>query len=45
MAMAVGVAVGYFQPGVAGAIESMSVGATNVPLAIGLILMMYQVNQ
>ena len=41
MAMAVGVAVGYFQPGVAGAIESMSVGATNVPLAIGLILMMY----
>ncbi len=41
MAMAVGVAVGYFQPGVAGAIESMSVGTTNVPLAIGLILMMY----
>ena len=41
MAMAVGVVVGYFQPGVAGAIESMSVGTTNVPLAIGLILMMY----
>jgi arsenite transporter len=41
MAMAVGVAVGYFQPGVAGAIESMSVGTTNVPLAVGLILMMY----
>ena len=40
-AMAVGVAIGYVRPSVARAIESMSVGTTNVPLAIGLILMMY----
>lgn len=41
LAMAIGVAIGYVQPSVARAIESMSVGTTNVPLAIGLILMMY----
>lgn len=41
LAMGLGVALGYFQPAFAHAIESMSVGTTNIPLAIGLILMMY----
>ena len=41
LAMGLGVALGYFQPAFADGIESMSVGTTNIPLAIGLILMMY----
>ena len=41
MAMGLGVALGYFKPAFADGIESMSVGTTNIPLAIGLILMMY----
>lgn len=41
LAMAVGVSVGYFFPSVASGINSMSSGTTNIPLAIGLILMMY----
>ena len=41
LAMAVGVAVGYFIPSSAGFINSFSSGTTNVPLAIGLISMMY----
>jgi len=40
-AMAVGVALGYFIPSTATYINSMSSGTTNIPLAIGLILMMY----
>ena len=40
-AMIIGVAVGYFIPSTANAINSMSSGTTNIPLAIGLILMMY----
>jgi ACR3 family arsenite transporter len=39
--MAIGVLIGVQFPQVAGWNESMSVGTTNVPLAIGLILMMY----
>ena len=41
LAMGLGVSLGYFQPALAKGIESMSVGTTNIPLAVGLILMMY----
>lgn len=41
IAMLVGVAIGYFFPGSSNFINSFSSGTTNVPLAIGLILMMY----
>ncbi|MDT8394632.1 MAG: ACR3 family arsenite efflux transporter [Bacteroidales bacterium] len=40
-AMLVGVLSGYFFPSVAGFWDSMSSGTTNIPIAIGLILMMY----
>lgn len=40
-AMAVGVAVGALAPGVPVAIERLSVGTTSIPIAIGLIVMMY----
>ncbi len=41
LAMAIGVFVGRFVPGVEGALGKMAVGTTNIPLAIGLVLMMY----
>jgi ACR3 family arsenite transporter len=41
IAMALGVGIGYFIPASSGLINSFSSGTTNIPLAIGLILMMY----
>ncbi len=41
IAMILGVAIGYFIPDSSLFIESFSSGTTNIPLAIGLILMMY----
>ncbi len=40
-AMLVGIGLGYFVPDSSSFIESFSSGTTNIPLAIGLILMMY----
>ena len=41
LVMAIGVSIGYFLPSSSGFISSFSSGTTNIPLAIGLILMMY----
>jgi len=41
LAMAIGVSLGYFFPSSSLFINSFSTGTTNIPLAIGLILMMY----
>jgi ACR3 family arsenite transporter len=41
IAMALGIAIGYFIPSSSDFINSFSKGTTNIPLAIGLILMMY----
>ena len=41
LAMGTGVALGYFFPNIPEAINVASKGTTNIPLAVGLILMMY----
>jgi ACR3 family arsenite transporter len=41
LAMAIGVLLGNVFPGIPAAINGLSSGSTNIPLAIGLILMMY----
>lgn len=40
-AMALGIALGVVAPGFTAALDRMSVGSTSLPIALGLIVMMY----
>ena len=41
LAMIAGVALGYVYPQISGDISSLSIGTTSIPIAVGLIWMMY----
>jgi ACR3 family arsenite transporter len=41
LAMGLGVGLGYLVPGMADFLDRLSVGTTSIPIAVGLILMMY----
>ncbi len=41
LAMAIGIGTGYFVPGVVEVITHFQVGTTSIPIAVGLVLMMY----
>lgn len=41
LAMGLGVALGHFAPGVSASLDRLSIGTTSMPIAVGLILMMY----
>jgi ACR3 family arsenite transporter len=41
LAMGLGVGLGFASPGFASALQRMSVGTTSIPIAVGLVLMMY----
>lgn len=41
LAMAIGVAGGYVFPGIASWLDTFSIGTTSIPIAVGLIVMMY----
>ncbi|WP_366924599.1 ACR3 family arsenite efflux transporter [Metallumcola ferriviriculae] len=41
LAMALGIGIGYVFPGIADLLDRMSIGTTSIPIAVGLIVMMY----
>ena len=45
VAMILGIALGYYAPGITRFILSLQIGTTSIPIAIGLILMMYPISR